>query len=66
MRSFLCAVLVEFTDDEHESWSEGADETFSIANKLNAQENGVHLLKYEDVPNNSLYKYSVLTEEGGV
>jgi ADP-ribose pyrophosphatase YjhB (NUDIX family) len=66
MRSFFVTCLVEFTDEEHKDWSEGADETFSIARKLSAQENGVHLVDYTPIPNDSLPKYRILTEEGGI
>lgn len=66
MRSFYVNVLIEFSDEEHKDWSEGADETFGIARKLDAQTNGVHILDYHEVENNQVYKYGVLTEEGGV
>lgn len=34
MKAYLCTVLVEICDEDRSYWSEGSDETFSIANRI--------------------------------
>lgn len=66
MKTYLVTVIVEVDEEEYKEWSEGSEETFSICNKVNAQENGVHVLSYKQVRNNAFPKWEVMTEEGGI
>lgn len=70
MRAYLCTVLVELAEEEYNYWSEGADETFTLANRLHIdwQENGSgnYLLSYARVEPNTFPKFPIITEEGGV
>lgn len=49
MRYFVCTVYVAVPDQEHKTWSEGADETFNLANAVNDVGGYGKSLKYDKV-----------------
>ena len=70
LRAYLCTVLVELSEREYVYWSEGADETFTLARKLNINYNlegtGNYLLGYTQVRENTFPKFNIITAEGGI
>jgi len=70
MKAYLCTVLIELCEKEYDYWSEGSDETFTLARRLNIDwdddGNGNYLLGYTQVKPNTFPKFPIITEEGGV
>lgn len=70
MKYFRCEVMVGIPEEDYASFSEHADVTFAIANKVHDPDNDTYLLNhsyevvcYEKVEE---LKYSVITKEGGI
>jgi len=70
MKAYLCTVLIELADEDYEYWSEGSDETFTLASRLSIDWNkngtGNYLLGYTQVTPNTFPKFNIITKEGGI
>jgi hypothetical protein len=70
MKAYLCTVLIELAEEEYDYWSEGADETFTLARRLNIEwddkGNGNYLLGYTQVEPNAFPKFQIINKEGGI
>jgi len=64
MKSYVVTLLVELPESSYYDWSEQTDVYISVLKEID--DGNAHMIELKEVPNNTVDKYTIFDEFGGV